>query len=56
MKESYSRHKDKDVKTAAGIQNKIDEKVSELRRLEAKEKSMKLEEGNQKSKSKLTIF
>jgi len=56
LKESYSRHKDRDAKTAAGIKNKIDEKISELKSLEAKEKSMKMEEGSRKSKSKLTIF
>lgn len=56
LKESYSRHKDRDAKTAAGIKNKIDEKISELKNLEAKEKSMKMEEGSRKSKSKLTIF
>jgi len=56
LKESYSRHKDKDVKTAAGIKLKMEEKISELRNLEAKDRSLKMEEGNRKSKSKLTIF
>jgi len=55
LKESYSRHKD-DLKTAAGIKNKMNEKIAELNRLENKDKSLKLEEGNRKSKSKLTIF
>ena len=56
LKESYSRHQGKDAKTAAGIKLKMEEKISELRSLEAKDKSLKLEEGSRKSKSKLTIF
>merc|ERR1719315_964293 len=43
LKESYSRHKDKDVKTAAGIKLKMEEKISELRSLEAKDRSLKME-------------
>ena len=56
LKESYSRHKDKDLKTAAGIKNKMEQKISELKGLETRDRGLKLEEGNRKSKSKLTIF
>ena len=56
LKESYSRHKLKDPVTAANIKNKIDAKTSELIKLQSASKSLSREEGNRKSKSKLSIF
>merc|ERR1719483_794235 len=56
LKDKFVRFKDIEPKTAAGIKNNIDKKLSELRYLQQKEKNIKYEEGNRKSKSKLTIF
>merc|ERR1712126_106294 len=56
LQESYSRHKSKDPVTAANIKNKIDAKTSELILFKSASKSLSREEGNRKSKSKLSIF
>ena len=56
LKDSYNRHKHKDPVTASTIKSKIDQKTSELLRLQSTSKSLSNEAGSRKSKSKLSIF
>ena len=56
LNESYARLKDKDPKSAQSVKAKIDQKSTELKTLQQKEKRLDREEGSRKSKSKLAIF
>ena len=55
-KESHARLKDKDPKSAATVQAKLEAKVVELKKLQQKEVRLKQEEGSRSAKSKLAIF